>query len=99
MKLVVLHVTDCPNLQPMLDKLAAATPLPVTTLEVTTEPEAAALGMHGSPTLLIDGIDAFATADQCFGGVSCRLYRDQDGRIIPAPSADQLRDALATASS
>ena len=53
--------------------------------------------MNGSPTLLIDGIDPFASADQCACGVSCRLYRDQEGRIAPAPSVDQLRDALAEA--
>lgn len=97
MTLEVLHVTDCPNLRPMLDRLAEVTDLPVATLEVTTDAEAAGLGMNGSPTLLIDGIDPFASADQCACGVSCRLYRDQEGRIVPAPSVDQLRDALAEA--
>lgn len=97
MRLEVLHVTDCPNLQPMLDRLATATDLAVDTREVTTDAEAVALGMNGSPTLLIDGIDPFASADQCAGGVSCRLYRDQEGRVVPAPSVDQLRDALAVA--
>jgi hypothetical protein len=97
MRLQVLHVTDCPNLQPMLDRLAEATDLAVDTREVTTDAEASALGMNGSTTLLIDGIDPFASADQCAGGVSCRLYRDQEGRVVPAPSVDQLRDALAEA--
>lgn len=97
MKLEVLHVTDCPNLRPMLDRLAEATDLPVATLEVTTDAEAARLGMNGSPTLLIDGIDPFASADQCVCGLSCRLYRDEEGRIVPAPSVDQLLDALAEA--
>lgn len=95
MRLEVLHVTDCPNLQPMLDRLAEATDLVVETREVTTDTEASALGMNGSPTLLIDGIDPFASADQCACGVSCRLYRDPEGRVVPAPSVDQLRDALA----
>jgi hypothetical protein len=53
--------------------------------------------MHGLPTLLVDGIDPFASADQCAWGASCRLYRDQEGRIAHAPSVDQLRDALAEA--
>jgi hypothetical protein len=98
MRLEVLHVTDCPNLEPMLDRLAEATDLPVVAREVTTDAEAAALGMNGSPTLLIDGIDPFASADQCAGGVSCRLYRGPEGRIVPAPPVDRLRDALAEAS-
>lgn len=98
MRLEVLHVTDCPNLAPMLDRLAEATALPVATREVTTDVEAAELGMNGSPTLLVNGVDPFVSPDQC-GGVSCRLYRDGDGRIVPAPSVDQLRDAIAVARS
>lgn len=99
MKLEVLHVTDCPNLAPMLDRLAQATDLPVTTREVTTDAAAAELGMNGSPTLLVNGVDPFASPDQCDCGVSCRLYRDEEGRIVPAPSVDQLREALAEARS
>lgn len=97
MRLEVLHVTDCPNLRPLLAQLAAATDLPVATREVTNDDEAARWGMSGSPTLLIDGIDPFASADQGACGVSCRLYRDEVGRIVPVPSVDQLRDALAEA--
>jgi len=97
MNLEMLHVTDCPNLRPMLDRLAEATDLPVGTREVTTEAEAATLGMNGSPTLLINGMDRFASADQCAGGLSCRLYRHQEGRIVPAPSVEQLRKAIAEA--
>jgi hypothetical protein len=97
MKLEVLHVTDCPNRAPMLTRLAQATDLPVTKREVTTDAEAATLGMNGSPTLLINGTDPFASAEQCACGVSCRLYRDREGRIVPAPSVDQLRDALTEA--
>lgn len=97
MNLEVLHVTDCPNLGPMLDRLAEATDLPVATREITTDAEAATLGMNGSPTLLINGIDRFASADQSAGGLSCRLYRDQEGRIVSAPSVEQLREAIAEA--
>lgn len=53
--------------------------------------------MHGSPTILIDGIDAFIT----FGvesavSWSCRLYETESG---PAgvPSLTQLRAAVALA--
>lgn len=99
MRLEVLHVPDCPNLTSMLDRLAEATDLPVATREVTTDVEAGELGMNGPPTLLVNGVDPFASPDQCSCGMSCRLYRDGDGRIVPAPSVDQLREALAKAAS
>jgi hypothetical protein len=94
MKIEVLHVTDCPNLRPMLDRLAEATDLPVATREVSTDAEAVRWGMNGSPTLLIDGIDPFASRINAGCGVACRLYRDKEGRIVPAPSVEQLRAAL-----
>ncbi len=97
MKLEVLHVPDCPNLTPMLQRLAAASDLPVTTRQIETEADAAEFGMAGSPTLLIDGADPFASGDTCGCGVSCRLYRDRDGQIVPAPSVEQLRAAIKAA--
>lgn len=97
MKLEVLHVPDCPNLPPMLERLAEVTDLPVTTRVIENDADAARFGMAGSPTLLIDGVDPFTTSGQCECGVSCRLYRDQDGRIVPAPAVEQLRDALTEA--
>ncbi len=97
MKLEVLHVPNCPNLAPMLQRLAEASDLPVTTRLIETDADAAEFGMAGSPTLLIDGADPFAAGDDCGCGVSCRLYRDPDGRIVPAPSVEQLRAAITAA--
>ncbi|GAA1580615.1 hypothetical protein GCM10009789_38100 [Kribbella sancticallisti] len=95
--LQVLHVPDCPNLAPMLERLHTATDLPVTTREISTDTEAAAAGMAGSPTLLINGVDPFSAPDHCDCTVSCRLYRDDQGRIVPAPSTEQLRAAITAA--
>jgi hypothetical protein len=97
MKLEVLHVPDCPNLPPLLERLAEVTDLPVTTRVIDSDADAAMFGMAGSPTLLIDGVDPFAVTGECDCGVSCRLYRDQDGRIVAAPSVEQLRDAITAA--
>jgi hypothetical protein len=80
-----------------LDRLREVTDLPVTTREITTDADAAALGMAGSPTLLINGADRFSAPDRCDHGLSCRLYRDEDGRVVPTPSVPQLREALAAA--
>ena len=62
--LEVLHVPDCPSLLPMLQRLRVVTDLPVTTREITTDGDAAAAGMNGPPTLLMDGVDPFAEPGQ-----------------------------------
>jgi hypothetical protein len=92
MRLEVLYVPDCPNLEVMLDRLAQVTDLPVVTRVIESEEDAVRFGMTGSPTLLVDGVDPFATAGE--GSLSCRFYRDQDGRIVPAPSVEQLCEAV-----
>lgn len=94
MKLEVLHLPDCPNLPPMLERLAEITDVPVTTRVIESDAAAAVFGMAGSPTLLVNGSDPFGTGKPCECAVSCRLYRDEGGRIMPAPSTQQLRDAL-----
>jgi hypothetical protein len=95
--LIVLAVPDCPNVK-LLDRRLAQV------LEgrrnvtvnhhVVDDPELAARrGMHGSPTILVDGIDPFAEPGQQ-ASVSCRLYRDDDGHSDGAPSVSQLRQAI-----
>jgi hypothetical protein len=63
---------------------------------IAGEDEAARRGMHGSPTILVDGTDPFAGPGQ-LASVSCRLYRDHDGHVDGAPSVSQLRQAIAEA--
>lgn len=60
---------------------------------IATQEEAERAGMTGSPTLLLDGTDPFARPGQQ-PGISCRLYRDADGRLGPAPSVAQLHGVL-----
>ncbi|RZU13905.1 hypothetical protein EV645_4762 [Kribbella rubisoli] len=97
MTLEVLHVPDCPNLAPMLERLAEVTDLPIATREIRSDDEAVEVGMAGSPTLLIDGVDPFADAVSAECGLTCRLYRDEGGRTVPVPSTEQVRAALAAA--
>ena len=91
MKLEVLHVPDCPNLQPLLDRLAEVTDLPVMARVILSDEEAERFGMAGSPTLLVDGVDPFG-GGEC--SVACRLYRDESGRAVAVPSVEQLRAVL-----
>jgi hypothetical protein len=60
---------------------------------ISNDSEAARWGMHGSPTLLIDGTDPFAGPGQPTS-MSCRLYRGDDGRASGAPSVSQLWQAV-----
>src|SRR6266508_4933584 len=61
MKLQILHVPDCPNtavLATRLDEILAGRDyVEVEQLVVADQDEAATLGMTGSPTLLVDGVD------------------------------------------
>jgi hypothetical protein len=93
MSLEVLHVPDCPNLPVMLRRLGEVTDLPVSTREIRSEADATVYGMSGSPTLLINGVDPFSRGGGT--GLSCRIYRDERGQPIAAPSVAQLRDVLA----
>ena len=96
-ELVLLAVPACPNAAAFEERLAAALaghlPVVVRRREVTDEREAAEAGMHGSPTLLIDGVDPFAQPGQA-PSVSCRLYRDAAGHLAGAPPVEALRQAL-----
>ena len=52
-------------------------------------------GFHGSPTVLVDGVDPFADKDTV-PGLACRIYKTDAGPT-GSPSMDQLRRALARA--
>lgn len=98
MKLQILHVPDCPNTSLLITRLEqSGRPTAGVELSVVRdEAEAAALGMTGSPTLLVDGVDPFAAPGQS-PSMSCRLYLDEDGAVSGAPSVAQLRTVLSGA--
>ena len=98
MHLTVLAEPACPNAPVLEDRLAAVLDgragVSVSRQVISDETEAARWGMHGSPTLLIDGVDPFAEPGQP-PSMSCRLYRDEHGQHIgcaigrPAPPGDR----------
>ena len=100
MELTLLTVPACPNAAAFEERLAVALAghpgAVVHRREVADEREAAEAGMHGSPTLLIDGADPFAGPDDA-PSLSCRLYRDAAGRTGGAPPVEALIQALAEA--
>jgi hypothetical protein len=97
MHLTILAVSDCPNArlleQRLMQALAARHDVTVSQHEIVDQDQAVRRGMHGSPTVLVDGIDPFAQPGQ-HASVSCRLYRSGRGKTDGAPSVRQLRTAI-----
>jgi hypothetical protein len=92
MNVEILQVPDCPNatlLAQRLHEVLGDHPhgIVVTHRVVHDADTAAAVGMAGSPTLLVDGADPFA-APGTAASLSCRLY---PGEVDGAPSIDALR--------
>lgn len=95
MKLELLYFDDCPNWEvaaERLDAIAASRGLVVERRIVATAEEAQAARFRGSPTVLIDGRDPFASGDEPFG-LMCRLYATPDGSAV-SPTIEQLEAAL-----
>ncbi|MDV6271723.1 alkylmercury lyase [Rhodococcus globerulus] len=59
---------------------------------LTTSDEAAAVPFAGSPTILIDGVDAFPNADRVTE-LACRVYRTEEG-AKGYPTVSQLTAAI-----
>jgi hypothetical protein len=97
MQVDVLVVPDCPNGPVVLQRLAQAlggrTDVQLATRVIDTIEQADHWGMHGSPTVLIDGLDPFAAPGDA-ASLSCRLYQDEGGRAQGAPCLARLRQAL-----
>ena len=100
MDLTVLAVPDCPNVMLLERRLAQVIggrrDVTIKRQVIADEDEAARRGMHGSPTILVDGIDPFADQGEP-ASVSCRLYWDGNGQVDGAPSINQLRQAIGQA--
>jgi hypothetical protein len=97
MELMVLAVPDCRN-APVLERrlataLAGRPAVTVARRVITDAAQAARWGMHGSPTLLIDGHDPFA-APGVGAALACRLYPTGDGHLDGAPTVAELRRVL-----
>jgi hypothetical protein len=91
--LTVLAVPDCPHLPALEERVAQVLSgfpeAEVRRRTITTGQEAAHWGMHGSPTLLVDGEDPFAEHG-AHASVSCRV-----GRAV-LPSVEAIRAAVAS---
>jgi len=97
MDIALLYFDDCPNWKVVDERLSAIAAeraeLTVTRHLVETLEEAERVGFHGSPSILVDGVDVFAEPDAGVG-LSCRVYRTPAG-LAGTPTVEQLRTALA----
>jgi hypothetical protein len=85
--------TSRERIRAVLDELDAAdTPLSLERVESAEEAER--LRFVGSPTILIDGRDAFPSGGETVG-LACRVYETPDG-LAGCPTSDQLRRVLSS---
>ena len=96
MDITLLYFDDCPNWKIVDERLAViAADRPDLTVShhlVETLEEAERVGFHGSPSILVDGVDVFAEPDAGVG-MSCRVFHTPAG-LAGAPTVEQLRTAL-----
>ena len=97
--ITILHTPGCPNVALLRRRLADALarfpgPAPRVVVEEVADPdEASRRDFHGSPAMLVDGIDPFA-GPETPAAFACRTYRTETG-VEVAPSVEQIVAALA----
>ncbi|MBZ5733529.1 thioredoxin family protein [Nocardioides sp. TRM66260-LWL] len=99
MQVELLYFSGCPNWQVADDRLMEAltvlgrADIVVERRPIETLAEAEEVGLVGSPTIRIDGIDPFATGQELVG-LACRVYATPAG-LRGAPDTAQLVEVLA----
>ena len=94
MRVEILHIDECPNWEQAGQRASDALDalgIRETAVEyrlLRTSDEAAAVWFAGSPTILVDGADAFPS-DGRTSDLACRLYYTDAG-ISRLPTVEQL---------
>ncbi len=65
--------------------------------EIRDEHDAERRSFVGSPTIRIDGLDVDPPGAGEPIGLTCRIYRREDGRVSPLPDGEKVREALRAA--
>ncbi len=96
MEVRILYFEDCPNVglaeRRVLDLADGDPEIRVFRQRVADPADAEAAGLHGSPTILIDGVDPFVEPGT-EALWACRVFVSADG-VQGAPSTKQLREAM-----
>jgi hypothetical protein len=67
---------------------------PVHKRSIDTDEQALKEKFPGSPTIRVNGVDAFPPGEGDPIGLTCRVYRLPDGRYSPTPDRQDLRESL-----
>ena len=101
MEIMLQYFDGCPNWEVLDHRIAEAlhgrTDASIIRQRVETTEEAIRLGFHGSPTILIDGIDPFAEPSAPVG-LACRVFRTPNG-LAGSPTLEQLHAVFSEARS
>ena len=98
MHVEILHIDECPNWVEAGTRVEAAltelgrSDVEVTYRLLTDSAQAAAVPFAGSPTILLDGVDAFPS-DGRTSDLACRVYRSGTG-FAGVPTVAQLVEAI-----
>jgi hypothetical protein len=98
MKIEILHIADCPNWREAGERAQVALAqagVRDATIEyrlLSSSEDAAQVPFAGSPTILIDGVDAFPSEGRT-SDLACRVYFTHPG-LAGLPTTDQLRAAF-----
>ena len=98
MRLQIVYIDGCPNWQVAYARLREALQslgahIEVERVEIRTTTDADVWRFHGSPSLLMNGHDPFASPSAPVG-LACRLYTTPAG-LAGSPTVGQLIDVLA----
>ena len=101
MEITLQYFDGCPNWEVLDHRIAEAlhgrTDASIIRQRVGTTEEAVRLGFHGSPTILIDGIDPFAEPSAPVG-LACRVFRTPNG-LAGSPTLEKLHAVFSEARS
>jgi len=97
MRIEILYVPGCPNYQPTFERIQAVLASEtvntgIQAIPVTTEVEAKALSLPGSPTVRVNG-ENVEPRQTSVPSLACRLYENRSG----IPSEELLRVATSGA--
>src|SRR5690625_4939326 len=96
MEITLQYFNGCPNWEVLERRLAemldGRSAIRVGRQLVETTEDAERLRIHGSPTVLVQGVDPFADEGAPVG-LACRVFRTPAG-LAGSPTVDQLREAI-----
>ena len=98
MRVEILHIDEWPNWVAAGARVRAALDaagmgaINVSSRLLTSSTEVDSVPFAGSPTVLIDGVDAFPDADRT-AVRACRVYRTETG-LAGVPTVEQISEAI-----